>query len=437
MLPNPDRLVGIAALAMSLSPAVGLLAVQSPWAAENKYAVAVIIGNRDYAGPVPDVEFAHNDAQAMRRYVIDVLGYRDGNIIDLRDATKARIEAVFGTRESHRGKLFNWVRPGKSDVVVFYSGHGVPGQKGVGAYLLPVDGDPNLAELTGYPIDLLYDNLSKIEARSITVFLDACFTGDSAGGLLLRAASGLSVAAKLPLAPAALTVLTAAQGDQVASWDETARHGLFTEHLLTALYGAADKDGYGNGDGRVSVAEVRHYLDEEMTYQARRQFGRDQRVSVLGDHARTLATLAPGLVRPRIEELADIGGDAGSDASRPSATVANIESSDAVARSGGQRFDGVWSGLAHKNSSGTVSCPSTIRIRLVVSAGEVSGGAISQGHGSVVTGRVDARGVLKARATSWAGMWGVQGAYARGTISGEVTHPSDCNYPFTLTRTTE
>ena len=429
------RLARVAALAMSLSPALGLLAVQSTWAAENKHAVAVIVGNKDYAAPVPDVDFAHNDAQAIRRYVIDALGYREGNIIDLRDATKAQIESVFGTRENHRGRLFNWVRPGKSDVVVFYSGHGVPGQKGVGAYLLPVDGDPSLVELTGYPIDLLYANLSKIEARSITVFLDACFSGDSAGGLLLRAASGLSLAPRLPSPPAALTVLTAAQGDQVASWDETARHGLFTEHLLTALYGEADKDGYGNGDGQVSVAEVRHYLDEEMTYQARRQFGRDQRVSVLGDHARTLAMLTPNLVRPRIEALADVGRDLGSDARRPSAAVAAVESSDAVARTGG-RFNGVWSGAAHKYS-GTLSCPGTMRIRLVVAGDEVSGGATSQGHGSVVTGRIDARGVVEARATSWAGMWGVRGAYARGTISGKVTHPSGCRYPFTLTRTME
>ena len=31
--------------------------------------------------------------------------------------------------------------------------------------------------------------------------------------------------------------ITAAQGDQFASWDEDAKHGLFTKHLLEALEG--------------------------------------------------------------------------------------------------------------------------------------------------------------------------------------------------------
>jgi hypothetical protein len=95
----------------------------------NKDAVAVIIGNKDYKGRTPDVDFAHNDANAMRKFVVDVLGYRDGNIIDLRDATKSEIEAVFGNKDNPEGKLHDWIRPKRSDVVVFYSGHGVPGQK--------------------------------------------------------------------------------------------------------------------------------------------------------------------------------------------------------------------------------------------------------------------------------------------------------------------
>ena len=34
-------------------------------------------------------------------------------------------------------------------MTVFYSGHGVPGLKDKRGYLLSVDGDPNLAEITG------------------------------------------------------------------------------------------------------------------------------------------------------------------------------------------------------------------------------------------------------------------------------------------------
>ena len=120
------------------------------------------------------------------------------------------------------------------------------------------------------------------------VFLDACFSGDSQGGRLIAGTSGITVTpARAP--PSNLTVITAARGDQVASWDEGARHGLFTRYLLEALGGAADTGRHGDGDGAVTASEVKSYLDREMTYAARRQFGREQNATAAGDLSKILA----------------------------------------------------------------------------------------------------------------------------------------------------
>ena len=55
-------------------------------------------------------------------------------------------------------------------------------------------------------------------------------------------------------------------------------------HLLAMLNGAADKQPTtGNKDGKVTLGEVKAYLDREMTYQARRRFSRDQHATVSGD----------------------------------------------------------------------------------------------------------------------------------------------------------
>ena len=290
---TPQR-TAIAVLALM---ALAFTAASTP-AAENRDAVAVIIGNKAYVGDTPEVDYAHNDADAMKRYVIDVLGYREGNIIDLRDATLGQLQDVFGTDANPRGRLFDFVRPGESDVTVFYSGHGVPGLNDRRGYLLPIDGNPSKAENTAYSFDVLQANLAKLPARSVQVFLDACFSGNSAGGMLIAGTSAIGISPVLAEASSGFVMLTAAQGDQVASWDRGAQHGLFTKHLLAALNGDADTERYGDGDGTVSLAEVEKYLEREMTFDARRQWGRTQTADVVGDRSVVLAVLPPSAPEP-------------------------------------------------------------------------------------------------------------------------------------------
>ncbi len=375
--PEPRTATRIPETARTDAPS---MAEVTPAVPENRHAVAVIIGNKDYGGPLPDVDYAANDATAMRAYVIQMLGYREGNIIDLRDATRAQIDAVFGTRETHEGKLYNWVRAGESDVFVFYSGHGVPGLRDRRSYLLPVDGDPDLAEITGYPVDLLYENLAKIDARSITVFLDACFSGDSAGGILVRGASGLSVAARPAAALPKLTVITAAEGSQVASWDEDAKHGLFTEHLLCALYGAADAGEYGNGDGAVALAEVQRYLADEMTYQARRRYGRQQDATVLGRDAHVLVNLPREFRRPNLSDSAASRSEDAADREPPveEARLSPRPSQAAVAN----EFDGTWRFVLSSDGGGDPTCINKVRANDVsIAGGRIDGEQPVRGRG--------------------------------------------------------
>ncbi|MDF1793578.1 MAG: caspase family protein [Thalassobaculaceae bacterium] len=271
----------------------------------NRDAVAVIIGNRSYSHGLPEVRYAENDARAVRRLLIETLGYRDGNIIDLRNASQAEMLSVFGNAADHRGKLWAWVKPGVSDVFVYYSGHGVPGLRDRRGYLLPVDADPATPEINGVALDLLLANLAKLDARSTVVMVEACFSGNSAAGWLLRSASPVYVLTEAPPRPAGMSVITAAQGDQVASWDDPMRLGLFTRHMLDALLqGAADSGRGGNGDGTVTLGELETYLDDELTYSARRLHRRMQRASVLGDPKSVLVPVIHHPVAPPVAAAA-------------------------------------------------------------------------------------------------------------------------------------
>jgi len=246
--------------------------------------VAVIIGNSNYkrqGNDIPNVDPAHADAENFKRWVTKARGVREGNIIYLKDATSAQMESAFGNERSHKGQLFNWTKPGVSNVYVYYSGHGAPAGDEGSAYIVPSDSNAATVDLTGYPLATLYKNLTKLPAKSITVVLEACFSGASQNGNVVSRTSGLYVSPKIPTAPSNITIISAGRADQVASWEQDSSQSLFTKYFLKGMNGEADEKPYGNGNGDVSYSELGKYLDGTMTYYARRYYGRDQNAQIV------------------------------------------------------------------------------------------------------------------------------------------------------------
>lgn len=254
-------------------------------AAENSDAVAVIIGNRSYRSGTPQVAFALNDALLTRRYVEQTLGYRPGNILYLEDATLTNMNVIFGDRNNASGRLADLVKKGRSDIFVYYSGHGAPDPNEQRGYLMPVDADPDRLSLTGYSLDVLYENLSKLGARSVTVVLDACFTGATGGGdMLIAQASPIGIRINDPAAILgdSAVVITASGGQQIASWYPEKRHGLLTYYFLKGLAGSADL----TGDGSITAGEMNRWLNDindGLPYTARRLHSREQTPQVWGN----------------------------------------------------------------------------------------------------------------------------------------------------------
>lgn len=252
----------------------------------NRDGVAVVVGNRDYAEhnlDVGDVEFAVRDAAVMKEYLITALGYQEGNILYYTNVTTATFRSVFGVKEAPEGRLAQLVKPGKSEVFVYYSGHGGPDVTEKRGYFIPVDCAPGDVRLNGYPLDLFYENLGKIEARAITVVIDACFSGSTQKGMLLAAASPIAIVIENP---AVLlrngAVFTSSSGEEISSWYPEMKHGLFTYFFLRGLQGRADVD----QNGQLSAEELHAYVadrTEGVPYLARRLYqGRSQTPNFFG-----------------------------------------------------------------------------------------------------------------------------------------------------------
>jgi len=263
----------------------------------NPDAIAVVIGNRDYLH-FPVVDFAIRDAQAMREYLIKMLGYRPENVILIENATKGRFDELFGTSDVLEGELYNRVKQGASDVFIFYSGHGLPALKGKQhGYMVPIDCQEKNFRLSGYAMETFYQNVNQIPARSITIVLDACFSGKSIGGDLITQVSGgpgtmtspIYDDANNPLSRSDVLIFASANGDEWSNWYPEKRHGLFTYFFLKGLRGDAD----GNGDKTILASELDRYISDEGTGVPRyaRLAGKEQTPVTMGDTARIVVRL--------------------------------------------------------------------------------------------------------------------------------------------------
>ncbi len=221
---------------------------------KNPDAIAVIFGIEDYKR-VSKVPFAARDAEAFKKYAVGVLGVTDDKnhiYYETNDnVTKTEFEKVFASG----GWLSKRVTP-KSDVYVYYAGHGAPDAKDKKAYLVPVDADGNYIAQSGYPLDQLYLELGKLKAKSITVFIDACFSGE-----LVEGKRALPIPVQSPsLSSDKITVFSAASGTQTSNFYPEKGHGIFTYYLLKALRGDA-----AGKDNMITVGELEEYLNANVS----------------------------------------------------------------------------------------------------------------------------------------------------------------------------
>lgn len=257
--------------------AFGILAqVAGPAAADNPDAIAVIVGNAEYRNVAWNAPTAASDARAVAEFATRRLGFREDRVFVLNNATGTDLNTWFGTRD-YTGELHDRVRADRSDVLVFYAGHGMPDLDSERGYLLPTDADPDRVRLGGYPIDLLLENLKALPARSVLVALDACFSGLTEDGSLTAGRGVVNFSLK-PVRHTRMAVLTAARGYQVAYSDRDSGHGVFTDQLLAGLGGMADR----NGDGEVTLGEIETWLGSAVPRRVREMNGKEQTPDIQG-----------------------------------------------------------------------------------------------------------------------------------------------------------
>jgi uncharacterized caspase-like protein len=126
--------------------------------------------------------------------------------------------------------------------------------------------------------------LTAAKPKSVTMFIDACYSGQTRGGdVLLANAKPVALKADKNAYPPNFTVITASANDQISSSSSELKHGIFSFYLMKGMEGEAD----ANQDGKITVGEMQDYLSDKVSRQAM-TLNRKQNTQFVGDSSRVL-----------------------------------------------------------------------------------------------------------------------------------------------------
>lgn len=212
----------------------------------------VIIGNENYKY-FSNVDYARRDGATFAEYCRKTLGVPADNIRERYDATLSEIrEPLRYLGEKTR------MNPGELDLIIYYAGHGVPDVARGTAHLLPTDASGTDFE-SCFELDRLYAQLDEMPAKSVTVFLDACFSGATRGNEMLFKERFVEYEVEDVVARGNTVVFSATTGKQTAMAYDDQRHGFFTYFLLKNLQ---------ESKGGITLGELGRKLTKEVDNKA-------------------------------------------------------------------------------------------------------------------------------------------------------------------------
>ncbi len=246
----------------------------------NKNRVALIIGIEKYE-QAPPASYANLDATYFYEYARKGFGVSKSNMMLLVDEDANLIKSL--------GIISKWL-PGKvvknqTELIIFFAGHGLASNDGKELYFLTQDSDPDLLTRTALSRTELFKEIISLEPKSVTMFMDTCYSGISRDEeVLLASARPIRIAADdQDGVPDNFTIFTASQLDQISSGLKEANHGIFSYYLMKGLEGKAD----ANKDKQITNGELLAYMDQNVSQKAS-ELGRQQNPSLAGDRDQVL-----------------------------------------------------------------------------------------------------------------------------------------------------
>jgi tetratricopeptide (TPR) repeat protein len=243
----------------------GATPVQTPEMPASATTRAVVIGISDYQHPqIPDLRFAHRDAEAFDRFLQSPAG---GNLPSGHIKLLLNEQATYGQMVAALDWLLEATREGEN-AIIFFSGHGdveTRSRNQLG-FLLTWDTPAQAYKAGAYPLIYLQDivqTLSLDRKAKVLVIADACRSGNLAGNQI---GGTLLTNANLAQQFANEIKILSCQPNQYSIEGEKWGNGrgVFSYYLTQGLSGNAE----GNHDGIITLMELERYLEDFVPVQA-------------------------------------------------------------------------------------------------------------------------------------------------------------------------
>ena len=251
-------------------------------AKDNPNALALIVGITNYKN-IPISIYADKDAKLFADYAYRSLGISRDKIKLLVNDSANYIEI----KTSLKRWLKNEIVEDKSDVYIFFAGHGLVSDNQKDLYLIPYDGEPSLLGDTSFMRSDLFSLIDESKPGSVTAFFDTCYSGlTRQNEMLVADARPIKIVADETSLPSNVNLISAASNNEIASSLEEAEHGMFSYYLMEGLGGNADLDQNKN----ITVGELHEYVKNRVKEKAAK-LGRDQNPQVSGNKDKVLVKL--------------------------------------------------------------------------------------------------------------------------------------------------
>lgn len=237
----------------------------------NTKAYAIVIGNEDYSSfqkdlsKESDVPYAVRDAETFYNYLIQMYQIPRENIDLLKNAT-------FGEISQHISKLERLMDlDGQdSEIIVYYSGHGMPDEITKDPYLIPVD-ISGLNVNQGISLKDFMKRIGNKPHKKISFVIDACFSGLGKSKPLSEI-KGITVVPVNPELSDQMVLLSSSSSNESSVVDDDNQHGLFTYHLLKILK---------ETEGSITIENLYSRLSKEVGLSAIKKHNKIQTPSIL------------------------------------------------------------------------------------------------------------------------------------------------------------